>query len=203
MHGHVFFVILTRRRNGMNIVGSSLQVAAGVLASVLLLQTHASAVPQIPARTADSLEGTTIRDPGYIKAILSATASFWQDRLDAKSNLTYKIQRKAYTAGPFEVLVDIEAGKVTSVMEFPSAKVLYSSGQSGATLWGAPLPQAVMIPEITRAVVATMESKPEGSYGLRGEIVWPLKLSISTDPDLAIADDEVEYGITVYEPTVP
>jgi hypothetical protein len=203
MHGHVFFVILTRRRNGMNIVGSSFQVAAGVLASVLLLQTHASAVPQIPARTADSLEGTTIRDPGYIKAILSATASFWQDRLDAKSNLTYKIQRKAYTAGPFEVLVDIEAGKVTSVMEFPSAKVLYSAGQSGATLWGAPLPQAVMIPEITRAVVATMESKREGSYGLRGEIVWPLKLSISTDPDLAIADDEVEYGITVYEPTVP
>ncbi len=187
----------------MNIVGSSFQVAAGVLASVLLLQTHASAVPQIPARTADSLEGTTIRDPGYIKAILSATASFWQDRLDAKSNLTYKIQRKAYTAGPFEVLVDIEAGKVTSVMEFPSAKVLYSAGQSGATLWGAPLPQAVMIPEITRAVVATMESKREGSYGLRGEIVWPLKLSISTDPDLAIADDEVEYGITVYEPTVP
>jgi hypothetical protein len=187
----------------MNIVGSSFQVAAGVLASILLLQTHASAAPQSPARTADAMEGTEIRDPGFIKSILSATAVFWQDRLDAKSDFTYKIQRNAYSPGPFEVLVDIEAGQVKMVLEFPSAKVLYTAGQTGAKLWGNPLPQAVMIPEIGRSVIATMEANPGGYYSLRGEIVWPLKLNINTDPDPAVSDDEVGYGITVYEPTTP
>lgn len=166
----------------------------------LLSPTLVFAAPQVPARTANSMEGTTIRDPGFIKAILSATSAFWQDRLDAGTLLTYKVQRVAYSAGPLEVLVDLEGGKVTSVVEFPSAKVLYTAGQTGATLWGAPLPQAVMIPEIARAVISTMQSNSNGSYGLRGEIVWPLKLNISADPDPRIADDEVEFGITVYEP---
>lgn len=204
---------LTGRRVRMSIFGLSFQagtrfvclrtLAGGVLASVLLQQARAIAAPQNPEHTADTMEGTTIRDPGFIKAILSATSVFWQDRLNAKSNMTYKIQRNAYSPGPLEVLVDIEAGKVTSVLEFPSAKVLYSAGQTDAKLWGMPLPQAVMIPQISSFVIRTMEAYPAGFYSLRGELVWPLKLNITTDPDVTDDDDEVEYGITVYEPTVP